>query len=72
MVYHKLNGGSNSLIMKYKEVSNIFMFLIVTMIVIWGEKMAYLTVVVARYSDSFSMKISLPKSPYGNVKMIIL
>jgi hypothetical protein len=58
--------------MKYKEVSNIFMFLIVTMIVIWGEKMAYLTMVVARYGDSFSMKISLSKSPYGNVKMIIL
>jgi hypothetical protein len=42
------------------------------MIVIWGKKMAYLTMVVGRYGDSFSMKISLPKSPYGNVKMIIL
>ncbi len=49
-----------------------FMFLIVTMIVIWGKKMAYLTIVVARYDDSFPMKISLPKSPYGNVKMTIL
>jgi hypothetical protein len=33
--------------------------------------MAYFTMVVARYGDSFSMNISLPKSPYGDVKMTI-
>lgn len=57
--------------MKFKEVLNRFMFLIMTMIVIWKFFLAYLTMVVARYGDSFSMNISLLKSPYGNVKMII-